>query len=144
MPEITIQRLTWAGSIGRCLLGALVLYPPYAAFATPNSIPATMRFIDAWSAYPVYAMMIASGLLIILDAILAVGSKRVLMRIVSYRHWVYLLAAFCAIAPPFTVAKLHPPSDATTYLYMLIFGTAVAYAWLAGMDRCRLRSEGRV
>lgn len=136
MPYRVIPRQFFiAASIGRLMLAALLLYPPFSGMSAPLSLTGRMRVIDAISAYPIYLALVVLGLAIGLDAITnGARNPPIIPQLMRVRVWLYLSAAFCVLVAPFSVARLHSLEISSLYLYVVIFSGLMGYAWAAGVD----------
>lgn len=143
MPYRKIARqLLVASCIGRVILAALLLYPPFAGMVAPLSLAGRMRVIDALSAYPVYIALCLLGVAIAVDAVgntTRTGTPRIKI-LDRYRVWLYLGASFSVLVAPFSVARLHSLEVSSLYLYLVIFAGLIGYAWAAGVD---IHTRGR-
>lgn len=118
--------------VSRLTLAMLTLYPPYAAYSLPNSVPGRMLALEGIMAYPVFILMMLITAAIVTDVLvnsIAYPPKLRWEWLSQQRCVLYGLASFCALVAPYSVAKFSSIDPAARFLYLVIFFNGIGLLW---------------
>lgn len=118
--------------VSRATLALLTLYPPYAAYSLPGSVPGRMAAIEGLMSLPFFSLMIAVSLAIFADVLVNSVPYPPRLRwswLADQRGVLYGLAAFCALVAPYSAAKFSELDPAARFLYLVIFFNGVGLLW---------------